>query len=1031
MQSLLRKGRALTCAVSTTALALVVPWVPLTGDREPLSFNRDVRPILSNNCFRCHGPDPSTREAKLRLDTQQGLYADLDGIPLVAPGDPEESELYLRIASEDAEDRMPHPDSGLTLTEEQISTIARWIREGAVYEGHWAYQSPRPVDPPEVGDAKWSRSPVDPFVLRALEQRAWGASPDADPRSLVRRLYQDLTGLPPTAAEVAAFSAQPLELALESTVDRLLASPHYAERMAVHWLDLVRYADTVGYHGDQDRSMSPFRDYVIQAFADNMAYDRFVIEQLAGDLLPEATLEQQIASGFNRLNQITAEGGAQEKEYLAIYAADRVRTTATVFLGSTLGCAQCHDHKFDPFTTKDFYSFGAFFADLEERGVYNGANQDGNWGPRVEVPTAEEQALIQEQEMQLASLHQALDTNTPQIEALQLSWEEELRRRLPAQPEDFDWIDDAQENGGTTSGSWTFVGSDQVEALSGAKARRQEGSEIVQHFFHDADRRVRIGAQDRFFTHVWIDPESPPDTLMLQIHAGATWEHRAYWGADKINFGGIGRKGPGHRHQGPLPAAGQWVRLEVDAATLGLVPGEEVDGMAFTQFGGRAYWDRSGLHAQNPLHSIEGIDSGIQQALVLAPEERTTEQRQELSVLHRRLCPELADTRAELATTEARLKQARQGVTTSLVSRAIEARVMRVLPRGNWMDESGEVVLPAVPRFLAQIPGSSSQPLAEDGSRLDRLDLARWLVDPQNPLTARVFVNRIWALYFGRGIVRSLGDFGAQGEWPDHQELLDWLALDFVASGWDVKHLVRRIVTSRTYRQASAGSGPLWNRDPENRALGRQQPYRIDAEFVRDHALAVSGLLNRSVGGRSAKPYQPAGFWRELNFPVRQWKHDPSVAGLRRGLYTYWCRTFLHPSLAAFDAVSREECAVERTRSNTPQQALVLLNDPTYVEAARALALRILAQAPSDPLGRIRFAFQTTLQRDPRGDEIQVMLGFLEAQRSRIEATPSSSTGLLTVGDHARVDAQDSDEVVLWTETARVLLNLHEFITRS
>jgi hypothetical protein len=1018
--------------IAVGLLALATSGFAQADSPQQISFNRDVRPILSNNCFYCHGPDVGTREADLRLDTASGMAADLDGFALVSPGKPEDSELYLRLTAFDPRDRMPHADSGKELTGEQIGIIGKWIEQGAKWEGHWAYQAPQPSALPPVKQSQWRRSPVDDFILHRLEQKEWQPGADADPRTLLRRLHQDLTGLPPTADQVDRFLNQvqkdgSVDGALRQVVDRLLRSPHYAERMAVHWLDLVRYADTVGYHGDQDRSMSPYRDYVIQSFANNMPMDQFFVEQLAGDLLPDATLNQKIASGFNRLNQITAEGGAQEKEYRAIYAADRVRTTSVVFLGSTMGCAQCHDHKFDPITAKDFYSMAAFFSDLEERGVFLGANNDGNWGPSVAVPTQEQAAAIGMAEAQVEGLRTTLATTTPAITEHQQLWEAELQAQLPSLAVDFPWVDDQQNNGGSTEGGWNFVGKEQHPAHSGEKSRRQTGDGIVQHYFKDAERTVRIGEDDRFYTHVWIDHENPPLTLMLQFYANGSWNHRAFWGADKIEFGGIDKGGPGHFPMGDLPEAGAWVRLEVDPAAVGFNSGTVVAGMAFTQYGGLAYWDQSGLHASNPLHSLDGVDLAVQEIVAIGEEQRTAQQQQTLAAHYRGMTPLLDPARTELAQVESDLKAVRAAVATTLVSKATTPREMRIKPRGDWMDDSGELVLPAVPSFLPQL-ASVSQSTQSGDDRLTRLDLARWIVDPGNPLTARVFVNRIWAVFYGRGLVKTLGDFGAQGEWPEHVELLDWLALDFIAHEWDLQHLIRRIVTSRTYRQASAADSSLRLRDPENIYLGRQASFRLDAEFVRDHALVVSGLLNAEVGGKSAKPYQPAGYWRELNFPARKWTHDPSALGLRRGLYTYWCRTYLHPSLAAFDAVSREECAVERTRSNTPQQALTLLNDPTYVEAARGLALRILKEAPPSDAARIEYAFQTTLQRAARAEEVAVMQDYL--QQLHVPSDPNKIAEILAVGDHAAIGDADPQEVVRWTAVARVLLNLHEFITR-
>lgn len=989
---------------------------------ERVSFNRDVRPILSNNCFQCHGPDAATREADLRFDTREGLFADLDGVPLIDPGDPENSELFYRITAEHGSDKMPPQDSGLALTTAQIETVAQWIREGAEWEGHWAYQPVVRPRQPQVQDTSWGRNPIDAFVLAEIEARGWQPAPDADARTLMRRLSFDLTGLPPSPDEVRAFAAQPLDQAVAETVEALLASPHHAERLAVHWLDLVRYADTVGYHGDQDRPMSPYRDYVLQAFANNMPFDRFVREQLAGDLLPDATLQQKVASGYNRLNQITAEGGAQPKEYLAIYAADRVRTTATAFLGSTLACAQCHDHKFDPFSARDFYSFAAFFADIEERGVFNGANNDGNWGPRVEVPTEAQLAAIAAAEQQLAKLDAQLTTPTPALEEAQHAWETELAT-VPVEPQDFAWAEDRRPDA-TIGGNWNFVDGKQHPLFSGEKVRRQAGDGIVQHFFHQAPKTVTLHAGDRFYTHVWLDPANPPETIMLQFNRNGSWEHRPYWGADKISFGGIGNDTDGHRSQGDLPATGEWVRLEVDPAVVGLKPGDVIAGMAFTQFGGLAYWDNSGLHAVNPLASLHGIGLEVQEHLGQPLDQRPEDASAQLQQHFLATTPLLDEVRAQRAAADAALTQQRLAVPTTLVTQArAEPREIRILPRGNWMDDSGEVVQPAVPSFLPQ-PSS-----VEDG-RLTRLDLADWITDTRNPLTSRAFVNRLWALFFGEGLSRSLEDLGAQGEWPTHPQLLDWLADEFMASGWDVRHIVRLIVTSRAYRQASADDPDWRERDPHNRALARQATFRLDAEFVRDQALAASGLLDRTIGGTSAKPYQPEGYWRELNFPMRRWQRDTGSAGLRRGLYTYWCRTFLHPSLLAFDASTREECTVERARSNTPQQALVLLNDPSFVEAARGLAMRVWSQATADDEARIDLLMQHVLQRDARPEEQRVLLDFLATRRTQFATDPASATAFLAIGDHASAEGWDPLELAAAASTARVVLNLHESITR-
>ncbi|MCH2100900.1 MAG: DUF1549 and DUF1553 domain-containing protein [Planctomycetes bacterium] len=873
-----------------------------------------------------------------------------------------------------------------------------------------------------MADISWGRGSIDAFVLADIEALGWHPAHDADPRTLMRRLSFDLTGLPPSPDQVSDFAAKPLDEAVAASVEELLASSHYAERMAMHWMDLVRYADTVGYHGDQDRPMSPYRDYVLQAFADNMPFDRFVREQLAGDLLPGATLQQKVASGYNRLNQITAEGGAQDKEYLAIYAADRVRTTATTFLGSTLACAQCHDHKFDPFSARDFYSFAAFFADIEERGVFNGAHDDGNWGSRVEVPTEDQVAAISAIEERLSSLDVELKTATPELQEAQRAWESQLDS-LPIDPRDHAWAEDNYPEA-TIGGAWNFVDANVVQPLFGEKVRLQSAEALVQHFFHQASETVTLNEGDHFYTHVWLDPDNPPETIMLQFNRNGSWEHRPYWGADKIVFGGIGNDNDGHRPFGDLPPTGKWVRIEVDPERIGLNAGDAIEGMAFVQFGGLAYWDNSGLHAINPLASLQGIGLEVQQYLGSDPKDRPDEVSAQLQQHYLATAPLLESVRIKHAAAVKELDRLRASVPTSLVSQARgEPRTIRILPRGDWMDDSGEVVLPAVPAFLPQ-------PASAEDSRLTRLDLADWITDPRNPLTARAFVNRLWALFFGRGLSYSLEDLGAQGEWPTHPRLLDWLADEFIVSGWDVKHMVRLIVSSRAYRQGSVDD-PMWRkRDPDNRSLARQAHFRLPAEFVRDQALAASGLLDRSFGGVSVKPYQPEGYWRELNFPMRSWQHDASLAGLRRGLYTYWCRTFLHPSLLAFDATTREECTVDRARSNTPQQALVLLNDPSFVEAARGLAIRAWGEGRNSDEVRIDIMLQYVLQRDARPEEQRVLLDFLASRRAQFAADPESAKSFLAIGDHASPVGFDPIELAAAASTARAVLNLHESITR-
>jgi hypothetical protein len=777
--------------------AIVIALPALTVARagaqgEPVEFNRDVRPILSNHCFVCHGPDSNLRKAKLRLDVEKEALA-----RVLVPGKPADSELYKRIISADPVERMPPAKANKPLGQEQIETLRRWIEQGAKYDKHWSLLTPRLAALPRVKDSTWPRNPIDDFILARLEKEGLKPSPEADRRTLMRRVYFDLIGLPPSPAEVDAFLADKTPEAYEKVVDKLLTSQHFGERLALYWLDLVRYADTGGYHSDNHRDVTMYRDWVIAAFNRNLPFDQFTTDQLAGDLLPGATSEQKIASGYNRLLQTTEEGGAQAKEYTAKYAADRVRNLSTVWMGMTLGCCECHDHKYDPFTTREFYKIEAFFADVQERAV---GRQD-----QTPIPT-------------------------------------------PAQ----------------------------------SKQLKQFDTEIQE--------------------------------LQKQV-------------AD----------------------------LKADA-------------------------------------SKQPMLAAVQKQLEAAQKKRTAFS---------------------------------QSLPSTLLTMAGPPRTVRVLPRGNWLDDSGEIVLPDVP---ASLPSLAPMPSKQ---RKDRLDLARWLVAPENPLTARVFMNRLWMLAFGQGLVKTLDDFGAQGAWPTHPELLDWLAVDFRTHGWDVRRALKQIVLSSTYRQSSKASAALLAHDPYNQLLARQGRFRLEAELIRDNALAVGGLLVLRTGGPSVKPYQPAGYWAYLNFPTREWANDAGDKQYRRGLYTYWQRTFLHPSLLAFDAPTREECTVERPRSNTPQQALVLLNDPTYVEASRVFAERVIRKGGPDTATRIGYAFREALQRRPTADEFAVLSGLLEQHLQHYQKTPAAAQALLKVGQRPAATDIPQAELAAWTSVTRAILNLHETITRN
>jgi mono/diheme cytochrome c family protein len=998
-----------------------------------VSFNQDVRPILADNCYACHGPDRNRRQMGLRLDREEVAKSPLrSGKVAIIPGNPEGSALIQRVMDPDEQRRMPHVSSGKDrLSAAQIETLRRWIEQGATWQPHWSYLRPVRPAPPPVKRADWPKNPVDAFVLAGIEKEGLAPSLEAEPRELLRRLSFDLAGLPPTSEEVRAFLADTAPGAYERQADRLLASPRFGERMALYWLDLVRYADSVGYHSDNPRTVWRYRDYVVGAFNRNLPFDQFTAVQLAGDLLPDPSMEQRIASGYNRLLQTTEEGGAQPKEYRAIYLADRVRNTSAVWLAATVGCAQCHDHKFDPYLAKDFYRFGAFFADVKEKPV-------GRREPDY-LPDERQRLLLEAVDAEIERLRKALEGTSPEIEAAQERWEKTLA--------------------GQRGYRWTVLEPVEASSANGT--------------------RVLIQGNDfSLIASTASGPQPPRDTYTVTFKTAL--EGMTAFRLEARTFEELPKGGPGRDPDGGFvvselvlkDAAGRKVRLRNPTASTPLSepgarfrPGGAIDGR--TSEGGWALLAADGLEHRLVVEAVERVGTGEETTLTLVLHqnagrgrtlgrfrlaattdpppvltepgpgitkeileiaakdraERTKEQQESLTSFFRRVAPELASVRTGLRAAELRKADLVKDVAQSLVTTAGEPEPVRILPRGNWLDESGEVVEPAVPHFLPQIETG--------GRRATRLDLARWLTSGDNPLTARVFVNRMWKLFFGQGLARSLEDLGSQGEWPTHPELLDWLAVEFMESGWDVKRLVRTLVTSAAYRQTSQPSRELLDRDPANRLYARQARFRLDAEMVRDNALAVSGLLSSRMGGPSVRPYQPAGYWAYLNFPPREWDDSTGDDQYRRGIYTWWQRTFLQPSLVAFDAPSREECVAERTRSNVPQQALVLLNDPTYVEAARVFAERVLREGGASFEGRLRWAYERALARAPREEEARILGELLRKHVAQYRADPRSAARLVGAGLAPVPKDLDVVELAGWTSVARAILNLPEVITRS
>jgi hypothetical protein len=1002
------------------ALGAVPATVDEAGAAAPIpaviDFNRDIRPILSENCYQCHGPDKNKRKAHLRLDTREGLFAK----GAVVPSQAGKSELLRRVTTADKDERMPDPKSGKSLTDRQIALIKKWIDQGAEWKGHWAYLPPVRAPLPAVDGAGFVRNPIDEWILAKLKEADLRPSPEADRMTLIRRLFFDLTGLPPTRKDVADFVNDRRPDAYEKLVERLLESPHYGERMAMYWLDLVRYGDSIGYHSDNPMRVSPYRDYVIRAFNTNMPFDRFTIEQLAGDLLPNPTLEQKVASAYNRLLMTTEEGGAQAKEYEAKYAGDRVRNVSTVWLGTTMGCCQCHDHKFDPFSTQDFYRFAAFFADIQEAAV-------GGREPGMPVPDGRQAAALRLLDDQIATIKKRLDTPSPQLAAAQAEWEKQQG----------------------VAPVWQVLEPQAMSAAFGTKLDKQPDGSIRAGGQIPRQDTYKVTVKTGLVGITAFRLEALPDAAFAASGPGAS---------DNGNFVLTEFKVTADTPGVPVPLRNPRADFAQNQFPItGAIDGRDDTGWAILPEVGKPHsaifettkplgtaagttltfalehksiYDRhnigkfriSATTSGNPAGGL-ALPGNVQVILPVAPAKRTAQQQNELAAYYHLIAPLLQPVREELAATEKKKTELLDAVPRSLISMTGAPRVMHILPRGNWLDESGPVVTPAVPQSLPQ-PSIS-------GPRATRLDLARWIVAADNPLTARTFTNRLWKLFFGQGISKTLDDLGAQGEWPTHPELLDWLSVEFRTSGWNVKQMVKLLVTSGTYRQSSHPTAEGKERDPYNRLYARQSRFRLDAEMVRDNALAISGLLALEVGGPSVKPYQPAGYWYALNFPPREWQNDKGEKLYRRGLYTHWQRTFLHPSLLAFDAPTREECTVERPRSNIPQQALVLLNDPTYVEAARVFAERIINEGGTSAPDRLAWAFECALSRKPKGDEARVLTELFEKHARQYRSDKAAALKLVSTGDHPVPKVKDVTELAAWTSVARVILNLHETITRN
>lgn len=1050
------------------------------GARETVEFNRDIRPVLSDRCYTCHGPDQARRRTKLRFDDEADAKQDLGGRFAIVPGDAAKSEIIRRITAADPARRMPPVSSGRALTTGEIDLIQRWIEQGAKWEKHWSFNPPRRAPLPKISNRAWPRNEIDFFVSKRLEQEGLGPAPEADRSTLIRRVSLDLTGLPPTPAEVERFVNDKSRDAYEKVVDRLLASKRYGERMTAPWLDAARYADTNGYQTDAERYMWRWRDWVIDAFNRNLSFDQFALQQMAGDMLPRPTLDQKIATGFNRNHRGNGEGGIIPEEYAVEYVVDRVETASTVFMGLTVGCARCHDHKYDPFTQKEFYQLFAYFNNIPERGK---ANKYGNSAPMIQAPTVAQQAQLAEIDRELAAAEkrfegvrteaagaqrssEAAALNKDESAAIHWSIPQDLVGHFPL---DSDVANQASARQAAApaaqlydpasvppAGEKPAMPQFQGGPASFSSGRIGKAASLDGTRFISAGDVGAFGFQSTFTLAAWIYPTADTGAIVTRTKdVEEETGYGLYLKDGKLQANLILRwLDDGARVETVQPIAlNRWqhvmmtydgsrtaegITIYVDGKSQELsVHLDDVNqnfqsreplrigggGGPANRFRGQIDDVRVYNVALSPRHAaVVATGESIAEIAVVPAATRTEAQAEKISLyfLENQSPPRVRQAWQDLTAGRRKKAQFLESLPTVMVMQERDApRDTFLLMRGAY-DKPGDKVTPGVPSVLPALP---------KGVPNNRLGFGRWLVDSANPLTARVAMNRFWQMYFGAGLVKTVEDFGSQGEWPTHPELLDWIATEFVRTGWDIKAMQKLIVTSAAYRQSSKATPELLQKDPENRLLARAPRLRLPAGMIRDQALAVSGLLTEHIGGPSVKPYQPAGLWKELS--GQDYVQDKGEKLYRRSVYTFWKRSSPPPSMMNFDAAGREACVVRDTRTNTPLQALNLMNDVTYLEASRKLAERVMKERRSSADERIALAFRLVVARGPTPGEARVLNDALASYLDEYKANPEAAATYLNHGESPRDKELDVSELAAYATLASMMLNMDETITKE